>query len=41
LLELDTKLSMKMFENSCIRAIEKLIGRAFQSITLVLEYRDG
>jgi len=40
-LNLDTKLSMKTFdENSCIRAIEKLIDRAFQSITLVLEYRD-
>jgi len=28
-------------ENSCIRATKKLIDRAFQSITLVLEYRDG
>jgi len=28
-------------ENSCIRATEKLIDKAFQSITLVLEYRNG
>jgi len=41
-LDLDTKLSTKTFdENSCIRATEKLIDRAFQSITLVIEYRDG
>jgi len=41
-LDLDTKLNTKMFdENSCIRATEKLIDKAFQSITLVLEYRDG
>jgi len=40
-LTLDTKLSMKTFdENSCIRITEKLISRAFQSITLVFEYRD-
>jgi len=41
-LDLDTKLSMKTFdEKSCIRATEKLIDRACQSITLVFEYRDG
>jgi len=39
-LDLDTKLSTKTLENLCIRKTE-LIDRAFQSITLVFDYRDG